>query len=79
MHTKVALALLTMHLEVCASSGSAQQSVMGRTKWPATYTRHFALGIQLPPALQSPFSFHLGCGYAQKKKITPQVERKELQ
>jgi len=25
------------------------------------------LGMQLSPALQSPFSFHLGCGYARKK------------
>ena len=44
-----------MHLEVCASSGSVQQSVFGRTKWPATYIQYFVLGIQLPPALQSPF------------------------
>ena len=50
-----------MHLEVCASSGSAQQSVM---KWPATYTWYFPLGMQLPPALQSLVSFHLGCSYA---------------
>ena len=28
------------------------------------YTRYFALWIQLPPTPQSPFSFHLGCGYA---------------
>ena len=27
-----------------------------------------ALGMQLPPAFQSPFSFHLGYGYARKKK-----------
>ena len=39
---------------------------MGRTKRPATYSRYFALGMQLSPALQSPFSFHLGCGYARK-------------
>ena len=39
--------LLAMYLEVCALSGSAQWSVMGRTKWPATYTWHFALGMQL--------------------------------
>ena len=32
---------------------------MGRRKWPATYTQYFALGMQLPPALQSRFSFHL--------------------
>ena len=36
-------------------------------KGPATYTRYFALGMQLSPALQSPFSFHLECGYAPKK------------
>ena len=36
-------------------------------KGPATYTRYFALGMQLSPALQSPFSFHLGCGYPRKK------------
>ena len=43
---------------------------MGRMKWPATYTRYSALGMQLSPGvvLQSPFSFHLGCGYARKKK-----------
>jgi len=40
---------------------------MGRTKWPATYTRYFALGTQLSLALQLLFSFHLGCGYARKK------------
>ena len=33
-----------MHLEVCASSGSAQWPVIGRMKWPATYTWYFALG-----------------------------------
>ena len=32
--------------------------------WPATYTRYFALGMHLPPTLQSLFSFHLGCSYA---------------
>ena len=37
-------------------------AVMGRTKWPATYTQYFPLGMRLPPGLQSPFSFHLGCG-----------------
>ena len=42
-------------------------TVMGRTKGPATYTRYFVLGMQLSPALQAPFSFHLGCGYARKK------------
>ena len=35
---------------------------------PPIYTQYFALGMQLPPAPQSPFSFHLRCGYAQKKK-----------
>ena len=44
---------------------------MGRTKWPATYTWYFVLGMQLSPALQSLFSFHLGCSYAQKKKDKP--------
>ena len=37
-------------------------------KAPASYTRYFALGMQLSPALQSPFSFHLGCGYDARKK-----------
>ena len=37
-------------------------------KGPASYTRYFALGMQLSPALQSPFSFHLGCGYDIKYK-----------
>ena len=32
-----------MHLEVYASSGADQWSVMGRTKWLATYTRYFVL------------------------------------
>jgi len=59
---------LAHHLEVCASSGSAYRSVMGRTKWPATYTRYFELGMQLSPALQSPFSFHLGCVFARNNK-----------
>ena len=39
---------LAHHLEACASIGSAEHSVMGRTKWPANYTRYFALGMQLP-------------------------------
>ena len=43
---------------------------MDRTKWPATYTWYLALTMQLSPALQSLFSFHLGCGYAGKKKMT---------
>ena len=38
-------------------------------KGPASYTRYFALGMQLSPALQSPFSFHLGCGYDARKVI----------
>ena len=42
--------------------------VMHMMKQPATYTRHFPLWMQLLPAPQSPFSFHLGCGYARKKK-----------
>ena len=36
-------------------------------KRPATYTREFELGMQLPPELQSPFSFHLGCSNDEKK------------
>jgi len=43
----------------CTSSGS----VMGRTNSPPTHTQYFALRMLLPPALQVPFSFHLGCGY----------------
>ena len=35
---------------------------MGRMKWPVTYTRYFTLGMELLPALQSPFTFHLWCG-----------------
>ena len=42
-----------MHLEVCASAGSVQWSVMGKMKWPANYTQYFVFGVQLPPALQS--------------------------
>ena len=37
-------------------------------KGPASYTRYFALGMHLSPALQSLFSFHLGCGYDARKK-----------
>ena len=37
-------------------------------KGPASYTRYFALGMHLSPALQSPFSFQLGCGYDARKK-----------
>ena len=55
-----------MHLEVCAFSGSAAQFVMDRTKWLATYTQYFALGMQLPPAL---LLFHFGHSYAQKNKV----------
>ena len=40
-------------------------------KGPASYTRYFALGMHLFPALQSPFSFHLGCGYDARKKKCP--------
>ena len=32
------------------------------TKWPATYTRYFAIGTQFPLAPHLPFSFHLECG-----------------
>ena len=49
--------------QCAACSGSPS----GR-KGPATYTRYFALGMQSSPALQLLFSFHLGCGYARKKK-----------
>ena len=33
------------------------------------YTWYLALEMQLPPALQSLFSIHLGCGYAQNEKF----------
>ena len=36
-------------------------------KGPANDTRYFALGMHLSPTLQSPFSFHLGCGYDARK------------
>ena len=49
-----------MHLGVCASSLSAQQSVMGGTKWPVPTPDNFELGMHLPPALQPPISFHWG-------------------
>ena len=39
-------------------------------KGPATYTHYFALGMHLSPALQSPFSLHLGCGYDARKTTT---------
>ena len=64
-YSQSVLLLLAHHQEVCASIGSP---VMSSTKWPTTYTRYFVLWMQLPPAPQSPFSFHLGCGYARKKK-----------
>ena len=52
-------------LEVSASIGSP---VMHMMKWPTTYTWYFALPMQLLPAPQSHFSFHLGCGYAWKRR-----------
>jgi len=36
------------------------------------------LGTQLPPALQSPFSFHLGYGDAQKMKKKKKRDKKVL-
>jgi len=45
-------------------------------KGPATYTRYFALGMHLSPALQSPFSFHLGCGYGARKKKKKKNKKK---
>ena len=45
----VKVCALAYHLEVCTSSGSA---VMHRTKWPTTYTRYFALWMQLHPILR---------------------------
>ena len=39
-----------------------------------TYTRYFALRMQLPPAPQSSFSFHLGCVYAQKQKTKQNIQ-----
>jgi len=50
---------------------------MGWTKWPATYTRYFALGMQLSPAFQSLFSFHLKCIYARKNKTTTKQQQKQ--
>ena len=58
---------LAHHLEVCASNLTL---CMAAQKGLAIYTRQFALGMQLSPALQSPFSFHLECGYTQKNKQT---------
>ena len=46
--SKFVLLLLAYHLEVRASIGSP---VMCRTEWPTTYTRYFALQMQLRPAL----------------------------
>ena len=42
------------------SVSSDGSPVMSRTKWSTTYTRYFALRIQLLAAPQSPFSLHLG-------------------
>jgi len=61
----VNICTLAHHLEVCASVNALLWA--GR-KGPATYTQYFALGLELSPALQSPFSFHLGCGYLCSKK-----------
>ena len=55
-------------LAACSLPASTGSPFMSSTKWPTTYTRYFALRMQLPPAPQSPFSFRLGCGYARKKK-----------
>ena len=62
---------------MCASSGSAYRSVVSKTKWPTTYTQYFELGMQLSPALQSLFSFHLGCGYARKKTSKKKTNKKQ--
>ena len=40
--------------------------------WKLDCASNSNLGMQLSPALQSPFSFHLGCGYARKKTKPPQ-------
>ena len=58
----VRLSALAHQLEVCAS-------VIAGQKGPATYTRYFALGMQLSPALQSLFSFHIGCGYDARRYL----------
>ena len=38
-----------------------------------------SLGMQLSPALQSPFSFHLGCGYGRKKNKKKQKKQRGVQ
>ena len=66
--------LLFVHqLEVCAFSGCAQTSVTGRTKWPATYTQYFALGMQLTPALRHCFLSTWGAVMLGKKKKRERV------
>ena len=55
--SKSVLLLLFHHLEVRAY---ILMLAMCRTKWPATYTRYFAVWMQLLPEPQSSFSFHLG-------------------
>ena len=68
-----------MHLEVCASSGSAQQSVIGRTKWPAIYIRYFALGLQLPTiCTQVTNFFALGNAVMLKKKREKKKHTKDF-
>ena len=56
--------LLTI-LKCVPSIGSP---VMCRTKWPTTYTRYFALGMQLPPAPSRPFLSTWGAVMLVKKK-----------
>ena len=56
--SKFVLLLLANYVEVCASIGSP---VMCRTKWPTI----LCISDTVTTAPQSPFSFHLGCDYAQ--------------
>ena len=51
----------------------------GRTKWPATYTRYFALGMQLSPCTPVTVFFPLiGCGYARKKNNKTKIKLRKL-
>ena len=63
---KVCALAACSHLEVCVSIRSA---VMRQMKWPTTYTRYFALWIQLLPAPQSHLFFPLGVRLCLKKGL----------
>ena len=82
---------MTFHLvEVCALagcsppesvrfSGSAKQSVMGRTKWLSTCMHPILALGEVPPAPQSPISFHCSAVRLRKKKTKRKTATQALE